>query len=330
MRLPSLLFAAAAVAACGLESAGQAPSDGGDLNDAGAPDVTIDRGSGVTEAGVKCACVPALAVGWSWIAYQRDGTSPCTGDYAAANPRVAVEASGAPATCGCTCNGGSGATCTVTASVNLWQNAACVGNPDATFTTNGGACFDNGDFDRTGLGIGVKATATPNVTLATCNAPTVTKNVPAADLHTGGACPFVGTEGKGCGGTDACVPDPPSGFSICVLNDAPNATCPAGYGTKHVVGTASADTRDCGPTCTCTPAPTCTGQGQFHTDPGCAGNKKDGLAFAMDGACHGIALSGITAHSMSTTTTVTQTCNPTGYKPTGEIGVTGGYTICCP
>lgn len=331
MRLPFVFFVVASVAACGLESAGQMAGDGGPIpDDAATVDVAIDRGNGVTEAGVKCGCVPALPTGWSWVAYQRDGSSPCGGAFAASSPRVAIEATGAPATCGCTCGLGTGATCTVTASVNLWQNGACLTNPDGNFTSNGNACYDNADYDRGGVGIGVKATATPTITGATCGAGNASKNVPAAEVHTGGVCPFVGALGSGCSGTDACVPDPPAGFSVCVVSETPNAACPVGYGVKRSVGAAFADTRDCGPACTCTPAPTCTATGQFHTDPGCGATKKDGLPFAMDGTCKGIALTGITAHSMSTTTTVTQTCNPSAYKPTGEVGVSGGYTICCP
>lgn len=328
MRRVATALVVATVAACGLESAGQAPSDGGNVVDSGIVDVYVDRGNGVTEAGTKCGCVPAAPSGWTYVAYQRDGTTPCTGAFAAANPRVAVEASGAPASCSCACSGASGASCTVNAAVNLWQNGICLGNPDANFMSTGD-CFDNPDFDHGG-GIGVKAIATPNITNATCGPPAETKNVPAAEIHTGGACPLVAPLGSGCGGTDACVPDPPPGFAVCVVSDTPNATCPAGYTVKRSVGTAPNDTRSCGPACSCTPAPTCTAVGQFHSDPNCNGTKKDGAAFAMDGACHVISVTAIVAHSMATTTTVTQKCNPQGYQPTGEVGVTGGFTICCP
>ena len=325
-RVLPLLF----LAACGLESAGQAPGDGG-VVDEGIADVYVDRGNGITEAGTKCACFPAPGPGWTFVGYQRDGAPGCTGSFVAPSPRTAVEAIGAAAACTCACSVLQPATCNITAvNVNVWGNinAICFGNPNATITGNT-SCINNSNFGVAGLS-SAKGTATLTPTGGTCNAPATTKNVPAAEVHNGGVCPLSAPLGSGCGGSDACVPDPPTGLAACVLNENPDAACPAGYGTRRVVGAAFADTRDCGPACTCAATATCTAQGQLNSDDNCAPNKKEGQSFALDGACHGISLTGIDDKALETTVTAAPKCDASGYKPTGGVAPTGGYVICCP
>lgn len=316
--------------ACGLESAGQAPSDGGVVDD-GIADVYVDRGTGVTEAGTKCGCLPAPGVGWSFVAYQRDGAPSCAGAFVAPSPRTAVEALGAPAACTCACSVLAPSTCAVTAAnVSVWGNinAICFGNANSTFSA-AGTCTNIGNFGVAGLS-SAKGTATLTPSGGTCNPPTTTKNVTAAEIHTGGACALAAPLGTGCGPSDACVPDPPAGLAVCVLSETPGAKCPPGYGTQRVVGAGFTDTRDCGPACTCAATATCTAQGQLNADDNCAGNKKEGTSFALDGSCHGISVTGIDGKAIEITTTANAKCDATGYQPTGSITPTGGYTICCP
>ena len=323
-RLGPICFVAA-LAACGLESSGQSPS-----NDGGAiVDVYIDRGSGVTDSGAKCTCFASPPVGWAFVAYQRDGTPPCGGAFPG-NPRVAVEATGAAPTCACTCAGAAGATCTVTAdNVQVWTNSNCGGGSDKTIVGDQ-PCFDiNPDYNPNG-GVSAKGTATTTVSGGTCGAPSPAKNVPPADVHTGGSCALAGALGSGCSAENSCVPDPPAGLAVCIVSDTPNATCPSGYASVHAVGDSFADTRDCG-ACTCDPSPTCTVKGQFFNDNGtCASNKAEANAFALDGACHVVGNSGFAGHSLGTTTTVTQGCTAKGFQPAGAVTVGSPYTICCP
>ena len=67
------------------------PSD-----DGGIADADIDRGTGVTDSGLKCTCLAAPGAGWTYVADRRDGADPCVGPFAGPAP-LAVEALAAPA-----------------------------------------------------------------------------------------------------------------------------------------------------------------------------------------------------------------------------------------
>ncbi|CAN5151901.1 hypothetical protein BH09MYX1_BH09MYX1_20890 [soil metagenome] len=312
-----LVLALAALLHCGLESAGQRVDDSG-----------IDSGDS-TEAGVKCACVPLPGPGWSFVAYARDGTAPCEGAYATPSPRVAVEAIAPPAQCSCLCTPATNATCTVTAdAVSAFGSSNCGGNPDKTINGSA-ACFDIApNYDPTN-GISVKGTATVVLSGGSCNEPQTTKMLPPPEVHSGETCPLVGALGSGCAASAACVPPAP-GFSICVTSDQPDAACPTGYDTKHVVGVTIDDRRDCAPSCTCAPSTSCTVDGQFFGDDGtCAPAKKDGVSFPLDGACHPASSKGVSAHSLGTITNSVQQCMAQGYAPTGAVALTEAYTVCC-
>jgi hypothetical protein len=314
--------------ACSLESAGQARSDAGFLgpDDGGVADVEIDRGNGVTEAGTACKCMPALPAGWTYVGYQRDGSDKCTGSFASA-ARVAVEAAGPAPTCGCTCGKGDPPTCTPTAtSFQVWNNALCFGNGDATITGNS-ACFNNGDYVTGGGNVSVKGTATFSTSGGSCNSASPSKTVPPLQVHTGETCGLTTPLGTGCSGTDACVPLVSTGFAACIESDVDDATCPTGYTQKHRVGPSYSDTRDCS-ACTCTATLSCSGAAQFHSDDTCT--KADQGGFALDGACHVISvLSGLAARSSATIGTGATACAPSAVQPTGGVKPTAGYTVCC-
>ncbi len=312
---------------CGLSSSGTMPSD-----DAGIVDVAADRITGLTDAGLKCTCLPSPGAGWTYVAYERDGTDACTGPFAAA-PRAAVEALAAPADCQCGCLPANPTTCTVKSiAATTFQSANCSTNVDLTLSGSppDQTCWDWGPKYTVSGPLSIKGSPTFNVTPGTCGLPSQSKTLPPVDVHTGQACALVAGVGGGCAASSDCVPDPTAKFTTCVLSDQPDAACPAGYPVKRRVGAAVADTRDCGPACTCTPAPTCTADAQLYQDNGCTGTKKEGQSFALDGLCHVISSSGVSADAIGMTVTVNQKCNSAGYQPTGSVGSTLPYTICCP
>ncbi len=305
------------LAACGLESGGLLASDAG-------------GGETATDASATCACLPSLETGWAYVAYDADANTPCSGDWAALTPRATTEAVAAPATCGCTCGVGTVPTCTFTsANVSAFQNANCGGGPDKTFAATT-TCLDvNPDYNPNAT-VSAKGTAVASATGGSCAAPTPTKTLPPPDVHQGRACPLAGALGTGCAAVDACVPFAPTGSRVCILNEAADATCPARWPEKHRVGAAWSDGRDCG-ACTCAAAAACAVEAQFFNDNGtCAGNKKEGQAFALDGACHVATNAGVSGHSLGVAITGVEKCTAQGFEPVGGITYTSEATICCP
>jgi hypothetical protein len=316
IRLRARLLLPLLVVACGLESAGTLQEDA-------ASDPSPDGGP-------SCACFAALEPGWTYVAYDADANGPCSGDWAALTPRATTEVVAPPATCTCTCGIGTLPTCTlVSASVSAFANANCSGGADKTFAVTG-ACFDvNPDYNPNGT-VSAKGTAVATALGGTCAAPTVTKDVPAPVVHEGRACPLVGPLGTGCAATDACVPRAPEGSRVCISSEAADATCPARWPTKHRVGATFTDGRDCS-ACTCAGAPGCTVEGQFFNDNGtCAGNKKEGQPFVLDGVCRVATNTGVSGHSLGVTTSGVQKCTPQGFGPVGGISYGAEATICCP
>lgn len=290
----------------------------------------VDRGTGLTDSGLTCTCLPAPGLGWSYVAYQRDGADPCSGPFAA-QTRVAVEALAAPANCQCTCLPANPAVCTVkTIAATTFLSANCSTNVDQTISgaPPTPACWDWGPKYQPSGPISIKGTATFTLDPGSCGAPSQTKTLPPVEVHTGQVCPLVAGLGSGC--ASDCVPQPASGFATCVVSEQPDAACPPGYPVKRRVGAAVTDTRDCGPACTCNPTPTCAADGQFFQDNGCMGTKKEGQPFALDGLCHVVASNGMSADGIGMTATTTQGCSSVGYTPTGSVGSTSPFTICCP
>jgi hypothetical protein len=310
--------------ACGLESGGPAGNPDGGMESG-----LEDRGSGMNESGMPCACVPNPGPMWKFIAYIRDGADMCPGDYAM--DRFAVEENQTgPAVCQCMCGAPtSNATCNITStSISTYLNANCSGNPDSTFSA-GNACFDAmPDYNPNGV-VSAKGTAQIMVSGGSCGAPMAMTNVPS-DLHKGKACTLTGALGGGCPTmTDACVPKTAAPFGLCVLAEMKDATCPAGYNTKHKVGSGKTDTRTCS-MCNCNPDPLCPVTAKFNDKNDCTGNDQ-GSTFTLDNVCHSVTNGGLNGHAIKIDLgSVTQRCSSSGGMPTGAVSLDAEYTICCP
>lgn len=325
MRFTSLLapLPIVIVAACGLESGGLGttpPADSG----------LEDRGVGMTDSGGTCLCVPSLGAGWRYIAYARDGSDSCAGDFG--QQKFAVEeANTGPAQCTCTCGAPTtNSTCAITGNISFttYLNNNCGGSADSTVSGPPG-CYDPGaDYNPSGT-VSAKGTATVVGQGGTCAPPATTTTVPS-DLHKGQTCALSAALGSGCMNmTDSCVPKVPSGFSLCVAIDQADAMCPAGFDVKHRVGVGKTDSRACA-ACACNPDPVCAAGAQFNSNNNCGGNQ-EGNRFALDNACHVVTTSGITGHAIFSNAAVTmQRCTSQGGTAMGTVSLDSEYTICCP
>ena len=313
--------------ACSLES-------GGLTGDAGVESGLEDRGSGMTEGGGACACVPNPGMGWTFIGYERDGADPCGGDFAMQKFAVEETMTG-PAVCACVCGPSMmDATCTMTGNVtfDVYKNSNCNGSPDITFTATPG-CYNPSDYNQNNQMLSAKGMA-PSITVTggMCGAPTTnTTNVPT-DLHKGQNCTLTGGLGSGCmNAGDVCVPTVAKNFALCVSNPMPNATCPAQFPNKHRVGVGKTDNRGCS-ACNCLPDPICVAGARFNDQNDCTGNPA-GQTFVFDGQCHTVDTgTNFNGHAISSGIAMTtQRCTAQGGgMPTGTVALDSEYTICCP
>lgn len=315
--------------ACSLES-------GGLTGDAGVESGLEDRGSGMTDSGGACACVPNPGMGFTFVAYQRDGSDACSGDFGTQKFAVEETMTG-PAVCACTCAMAPtmDSTCTLTGTYNLdlFTNPNCGGSPNRTLSNVPAACFDvNGDYNQNQQQISGKSTVpTITVTGGTCAAPTANSTTVPTDLHKGQSCTLTGALGSGCmNAMDACVPATPNNFGLCVSSTQANATCPNGFPNKHRVGVGKSDSRTCS-TCSCAPDPICAAGGRFNDANDCSGTD-EGVSFLIDGQCHTVdQATNFDGHSLfSRANVITQRCSAKGGMPTGSVSLDSEYTVCCP
>jgi len=318
------LFPIAFALACGLEN-------GGLTTDASTDRGLEDRGTGVTDSGVPCTCVASPGNGWQFIAYARDNQgADCPSQFS--TKKFAVEETKmSAAQCMCSCAPNLPANCAVNISIDVFkQSGTCTGSPNATVSGSNTvppvACVPTNQFDANNGPLSAKATATVMPSGGSCT-PTSTATIDS-DLHKGQGCNLTGSLGFGCSGTDACVPNPSSGFALCVMNPMPKATCPPGFPTQHRVGSGKIDSRDCQPACACTPNPQCTLSVQFFQNGNC--NMATGLPLAVDGTCHGISNMYDHFNSFNFNATVMQQCTASGFMPIGSVSLSDEFTICCP
>lgn len=312
------------LAACGLESGGLGPSDGG-LKETSLE----DRGIGMTDSGQACICVPNPGTG-KVVAYERDGADPCPSDYAMQKFAVEENQTG-PATCACTCgNPTANSTCVIAGvSLRVFKNGNCSGSPDSTLSLNNFPCYDViPDYNPSGT-LSAKGTAQITPQGGMCGAGNLTSTIPS-DLHKGQACTLTAAMGSGCANAgDVCVPKATAPFGLCVAIPMADATCPTGFPTKHKVGTGKMDSRAC-TACTCTPNPTCLAGSTFNDENDCTGNNQ-GMTVNLDNNCHPITNNDMSGKSVITKiVNVTQQCSPSGAMPTGSVSLDSEYTICCP
>ena len=140
--------------------------------------------------------------------------------------------------------------------------------------------------------------------------------------------------GEGCGGSEACVPSPPEGFSLCLYRWGDDLTpdqCPAEYPRYLVAYADEDDTRACEP-CSCA-APQggeCSALVSVFTDGGCSALLGSyTITTALDTACFDLP-PGVGLGSKDATLTVSKpgSCAPSG-GPVGGIIPTLPLTLCC-
>lgn len=345
------------IVACGLEIGGPSSEivDGGDdvivsMMDASADttmwpdnfimDVTYDipdLGTGETEAGIPCTCVPPVPSGWTLVSYNQKMQTACPEYYMGPsvnyveNP-VAI----GPTQCACMCNGFSTApSCTgnVTFTIETDKGMSC---SDATHTVMCNSTCTTGMWTWTATGNKLNymktSAAAPSASGGVCAAPTATKNVPGYTVDQGRACELSAPLGL-CAMNNICAPVLAQGEQLCIRhNQLGHVSCPAEYPKPHKVGTSVIDTRGCGPSnCTsCTAKQGSCSQPKLnlYTDNQCMmlGTSED-----ANGMCTNVGL-GNAATFLSArydSTNSGASCSAPAYSPIGSLDVSNAQTICC-
>lgn len=295
------------------------PTDANGTSDGADAPVVIDAAPKCDPA-TSATCI-ALPDGWALVT----GTlanDPSGGTCANGAKPLAVKETPFTQAAACTCD-----TCTVT------TPATCSGALDHEFSV-GGACSVNGD-----------PTYYQNPVAGTCY----------QDLHTGaraavanrfrlpdpsgGACSATPTkhtdrvnyaasyslcdEASRCSGGFCDVTGIPD-IATCAARTGDEA-CPAGFPSKHIVGSDGADF-DCG-NCSCNlNRPTCTGSVNHYTDANCT----NGLVMIPGNAgCGGPNTSGSTFASYKVVATSATTCNTGGGASASNARMKNPRTVCC-
>lgn len=284
-------------------------------NDVIVADVVIPPSCGPTTA----VCVPELPTGWAWAVYDPDARPACASGYAAPKDvEEGIDAGPASCACGCTtnnpsCNAGN---LTITGGTN----GSCNNISNQTDVADGG-CNALTQFTTNGASISVTG---PTPTGGSCT-PSPSQTVPSVGYdHQGRTCDMTATPGDaGCSAGNVCVPNP-APFAMCI-SQAGAQTCPAGYPTQHVVGSALTDTRGC-TACGCTfDAGACLGTATLYTNTFCTTNAQ---AIPADGTCTQVN-GNRTWRGYSYAPTTSASCAGTAVSPDGGVVFSDLTTICC-
>jgi hypothetical protein len=278
----------------------------------------------------KWSCATAVPAGWSLVEYA-DGARPgCDPSYGTATDLVDTP-TGDPATCACPCNvdPANKGSC-VHGSYDVAYNGSTTSCPATSFSvaSNDGACVPLGLASFNSVP-GAKAKITPlPYTPGTCTA-TLQKSVPPVQYQgQGRSCALTTTTGAGCASGGTCAPKTSGAFNACV-QQAGAQSCPAGFGTRYVVGTLS-DTRDCTGACGCQETGSCQNtKVTYFSNVGCNGTSAEVTA---DGQCdpnNENTPHMYTSYKYSADVTNVQ-CNGSGATPSGAVGLNGTTTVCCP
>ncbi|HEY2511320.1 MAG TPA: hypothetical protein VGI39_10710 [Polyangiaceae bacterium] len=287
----------------------------------------VDCGDPACQPAFLCAAV--APAGWSGPVdlFDADSGVPpaCASPYAAAAFDGTADPIAPPATCGCTCNPPSSATCgsvTVGFFFDSSCKNACTGTP--VTVTPGGACV-------TGCpGALTMRASPPAATGGTCTG-NASKSVPPLGWgHTARACAPGTTDAPGgCGAGALCVARPPAPFApaLCVWR-AGDLACPAGpYAVRSVYYAGANDTRDC-TACTCDASgQTCSAaQISTYADGECPSNPAGTIL--GDGSC--VSAPGSTSVVRAGPSSPSASgCTPKPVSATGTVVPTGATTVCC-
>lgn len=139
--------------------------------------------------------------------------------------------------------------------------------------------------------------------------------------------------GDGCGGSEACVPPPPDGFSLCLYrwgDDLGPESCPAEYPRHLVLFAEHDDTRACDP-CECT-APQggeCAALVSLYTNGVCGSLLGSFPVTSAGPSCFDLPSGvGLGSKSAALTNNNAGSCTTSG-GPVGEVVPAVPLTLCC-
>lgn len=345
--------------ACGLELGGPGDADSGpdsgapgdgSANDQTAPpdgpsdamDFDIpDLGTGETETGAPCTCVPPIPNGYTVVAYDAVARPSCPPDYGMQKDLV-ENPTAAASTCTCSCNAtpGQQPACAcganpATFNLTFDNSSACNGAQDTAAASAAPGCNNAAkSYSSTGNGLDyVKAVPAAACTPSggTCSVPTKTTTFPQVNVSQGRSCTLTGATTSCMSGV--CVPVPTAGYDVCVTKGTLDP-CPVDFPKDHLAGTSVDDTRSCGPSaCTCAIGGTTCGVPQlsFFDKNNCGGNDLL-VTIAADGTCKPVNWGNNRATSSTryASTPSGATCSFGGtFTPQGGLGVKSGARICC-
>ena len=265
----STMFAFACASIIGIDD--RLPDD---VTDEGGPgfdrfvpiDVVVPPGACPGTA--KCVAVPD---GWVLTSLEPNSRPGCADGYGSPEDVVVAAADGLGCTCKCTeTSPGSCAAAGQSAPFRAYPALGCgSGSTQSTLVLLDGGCAD----------LPVPVQASNRIPPAPAAPPTCAADAGPTPLKSGQACL---AQGAACVDGGTCAGELPDAGHLCIKRDG-DEVCPAGFGTKYVVGaSATADTRRCG-TCTCTPETDCNSPVvTLYLDAGCSGAK---LALPANGSC---------------------------------------------
>lgn len=280
-------------------------------------------------------CTPAaIPASWSLVEYVENARPACAASYSTSSD-VLEGPEGAPATCGCGCSITTPGTCETGSAAVFIGDGLCPPTASGTNPANGGACSPVPiDFQAFA---GIKAQVNPvGYTAGQCAPVPSETEADAGAAGQGRVCRDTNGTGSGCANGGACAPaSQGDGFSICILHNGVQTTCPTGFPNLHVVGASLTDGRGCS-TCTCAmAAATCDDATMtFFTDSACGDG---GVAVTANGQCNdfpGTGGQGVVGAPTYVAYEYTaqvkgEACVPSPIFADGGVGLTQPRTICC-
>lgn len=140
-------------------------------------------------------------------------------------------------------------------------------------------------------------------------------------------------DSEGCTSTsEACVPAPPMGFTLCVSRegDDPEPPCPESYPYHYIVAAGKKDDRSCAP-CSCgdPQGAACSALVQVFTDGSCGAPILATTVVPGDPACGDLPAGvGLGSKAAIWTGQTPGSCTPNG-GPAGGIVLSSPQTLCC-
>lgn len=322
--LASAVAAAVLVAACSsVPDVVYADGDGGPGTGGEICDDGVDNdGNGKIDCedpqcGALYACVDAPP-DWQ-ISAVADGRPACPSAFASSSDVRYVPGAG-PTSCTCTC--GTANACAAGDFALDFGGAACT-NADESLAVKGTCERLNGaaSFD-------VDANTTARLLPPTPSASACSGNAKAAPTAVVDARVCSATKaGRGCPGSQVCLPRPSGAFALCATKAGQNA-CPAGYPQARRAGASATDTRTCSG-CACGAAP-CAGEVKLYDSTGCSGAPSLTLTSTpAPGTCAARTNAAFTARGYTTTITGGGCSVTTPPTAGGSLTFTAEQTICC-